>query len=180
MAMVCHPYCTFNALAGIRWMYHPEDKDLKQPDRRRNPKYPTRMRDFLEGAMLFSDLMSAPIDFIAAENSKPHGLAMSVLGRPTQTVQPYDFGSPYTKGASLWLKGLPKLAASHTKKQVLAQFGSISDRCHKMPPGPDREKERSRSDPAIAAAMAAQWGSHLLAAEAAKRTWLPLQFGHAA
>lgn len=157
-AMVAHPHCTFNTLAGIRWMYHPEDSALSQPDRRRHPKYPNRMRDFLEGALLFSDLMAAPIDFIGCENSKPHGLAMSVLGRPTQTVQPYDFGSPYTKGATLWLKKLPALKATSTKSQVLEQYGAIEARCHRMPPGPEREKERSRFDPAIAWAMAEQWG----------------------
>ncbi|HEL4805406.1 TPA: hypothetical protein UN084_000905 [Stenotrophomonas maltophilia] len=170
LAMVAHPYCTFNTLAGIRWMYHPDDTALPQPDRRRHPNYPNRMRDFLEGALLFADLMAAPVEFIAAENSKPHGLAMSVLGRPAQTVQPYDFGSPFTKGASLWLKNLPKLVSSHTKAQVIEQFGKIDARCHLMPPGDEREKERSRFDPAIAAAMAQQWGGHILETKAAGRT----------
>ena len=31
-------------------------------------------------------------------------------------------------------------------------------RIHRLPPGPDRAKERSRTFPGIAAAMAAQWG----------------------
>lgn len=178
--MVAHPYCTFNTLAGIRWMYHPDDTALPQPDRRRHPKYPNRMRDFLEGALLFADLMAAPVEYIAAENSKPHGLAMSVLGRPAQTVQPYDFGSPFTKGATLWLKNLPALVASHTKAQVIEQHGKIEARCHLMPPGPDREKERSRFDPAIAAAMAQQWGTHILTTNAANRTFVPLQLEQAA
>lgn len=180
LAMVAHPYCTYNTLAGIRWMYHPDDTALPQPDRRRHPKYPSRMRDFLEGALLFADLMAAPVEFIAAENSKPHGLAMSVLGRPTQTVQPYNFGSPFTKGATLWLKNLPALVASHTKAQVIEQHGKIEARCHLMPPGPDREKERSRFDPAIAAAMAQQWGDHILRTRAATRTFVPLQLEQAA
>lgn len=179
-AMVCHPPCTFNTLAGVRWMYHPEDTALPQPDRRRHPNYPNRMRDFLEYALLFSDLMAAPIEHIGGENSKPHGLAMSVLGRPTQTVQPYDFGSPFTKGATLWLKNLPKLVPTHTKAEVLAEHGEIVARCHLMPPGPQREKERSRFDPAIAAAMAKQWGDHILVAEAAKRTFVPMQLAAAA
>ncbi|MNN00074.1 hypothetical protein D3C81_1126570 [compost metagenome] len=178
--MVAHPYCTFNTLAGIRWMYHPDDTQLQQPDRRRHPKYPNRMRDFLEGALLFSDLMAAPIEFIGCENSKPHGLAMSVLGRPTQTVQPYDFGSPYTKGATLWLKNLPALVPTHTKAQVLEQHGVIEARCHRMPPGPDREKERSRFDPAVAEAMAQQWGGHILSTLAQRRTFVPLQLEQAA
>ncbi|MCF5088993.1 hypothetical protein GIW57_02220 [Stenotrophomonas sp. PA-6-5C] len=46
------------------------------------------MRDFLEGALLFAGLMAVPVEFIAVGNSKPHGFAMSALGRPTQTVQP--------------------------------------------------------------------------------------------
>jgi len=32
-------------------------------------------------------------------------------------------------------------------------------RVHKMPPGPDRWKDRSRTYTGIAAAMAAQWGN---------------------
>lgn len=179
-AMIAHPYCTFNTLAGIRWMYHPDDTALPQPDRRRHPKYPNRMRDFLEGALLFSDLMAAPVEFIGCENSKPHGLAMSVLGRPTQTVQPYDFGSPFTKGATLWLKNLPALVPTHTKAQVLAEHGKIVARCHRMPPGSEREKERSRFDPAVAAAMANQWGDHILSTLAARRTFIALQLEQAA
>ncbi len=168
-ALIGHPYCTYNTLAGIRWMYHPEDTALPQPDRRRHPNYPGRMLDFLEGAVFFHQLAAAPVEFCGLENSKPHGLAMSVLGRPTQTVQPYDFGSPYTKGATLWLRNLPKLVATHTKAQVLAEHGKIEARCHLMPPGPDREKERSRFDPSIAAAMAEQWGGHMLEQRAAAR-----------
>jgi hypothetical protein len=167
--MVCHPYCTYNTLAGIRWMYHPDDTALKQPDRRRHPAYPDRMFDFLEGALFFQKLMRAPIEFIGAENSKPHGLAMSVLGRPAQTVQPWHFGSPFTKGATLWLKNLPKLAPTHTKAEVLAEHGQIVAKAHLMSPGPEREKERSRFDPAIAEAMARQWGDHMLAARGVKQ-----------
>ena len=161
-------------------MYHPEDTALPQPDRRRHPKYPHRMRDFLEGALLFADLMAAPIDFVACENSKPHGLAMSVLGRPQQTVQPWDFGSPYTKGAALWLKRLAKLVPTHTRAEVLAEHGNIVARCHLMPPGPEREKERSRFDQAIAAAMAQQWGDQILAKSAMQRALVPMQLRNAA
>lgn len=180
LAMVAHPYCTYNTLAGIRWMYHPDDTALPQADRRRHPKFPNRMRDFLEGALLFQDLMAAPIEFIGNENSKPHGLAMSVLGRPTQTVQPYDFGSPFTKGATLWLKNLPALVPTHTKAGVIAVHGKIEARCHLMPPGPDREKERSRFDPAIAAAMAQQWGDHILETLAARTTTISVHDGYGA
>lgn len=133
------------------------------------------MRDFLEGALLFADRIAAPLEFIAAENSKRHGLAMNVLGRPTQTVQPYDFSSPFTKGATLWLESLPALVATHTKAQVTEQHWEITARCHLMRPGLDREKERSRSDPAIAAAMAKQWSEHILAAKASTSPFIAMQ-----
>jgi len=53
-------------------------------------------------------------------------------------------------------------------------------RCHRMPPGPEREKERSRFDPAVAAAMAKQWGDHILSTLAAHRTFVAQQLEQAA
>lgn len=152
--MIGHPYCTFNTLAGIRWMYHPDDTALQPSERRRHPEYPNRMNDFLDGAAFFNRLMGAPIPLICLENSQPHGLAMSVIGRYTQKVQPWMFGDAFTKGACLWLKGLPKLVATHGK----ADYENIEAACHNASPGDEREKERSRTYLAIAQAMADQWG----------------------
>lgn len=153
--MIAHPYCTFNCLSGIRWMYHPDDTHLAPELRRRHPAYPNRMRDFEEGAALFNALKEADIPRIAIENSQPHGLAMSRIGRYDQVVQPWMFGEPYTKGAYLWLKGLPKLVPSNSK----TDYPEIFADCHRMSPGPERERERSRTRPCIAEAMADQWGS---------------------
>lgn len=153
-ALIGHPYCTFNCLSGIRWMYHPEDTHLPAALRRRHPRYPDRMDQFEKGAAFFNALFNCGIDKIALENSQPHGLAMSRIGRYDQIVQPWMFGDPFTKGAALWLKNLPKLVPTHSKKD----YAEIYDACHKMPPGPDREKERSRTHPSIAKAFAEQWG----------------------
>jgi hypothetical protein len=60
----------------------------------------------------------------------------------------------------LWLKGLPKLEPTN----VVA--GRIA-RVHRMPPGPDRWKERSRTFSGIAEAMADQWGGYAQAEQAA-------------
>lgn len=152
--LIGHPYCTFNTLAGIRWMYHPDDTALPAENRRRHPRYPNRMDDFLKGVEFFNALRNAPIDRIALENSQPHGLAMQYIGRPDQSLQPWHVGSPHTKAACLWLKNLPKIAHTHTR----ADYEEIKPTCHMMPPGPNREKERSRTDPAIAAALARNWG----------------------
>lgn len=152
--MIAHPYCTFNTLAGIRWMYHPEDTHLPPEQRRRHPDYPNRMNDFLDGVEFFNTLKNAPIEKIALENSQPHGLAMQHIGRYDQIVQPWMFGDPYTKGAALWLKNLPKLVPTHKK----SDYEKIMAACHHASPGPDRERERSRTYPAIARAFAEQWG----------------------
>jgi len=69
LAMVAHPYCTFNTLADIRWMYHPHDTALPQPDRRRHPKHPNRMRDFLEcGIWTTAAAMNAALGLQLASN----------------------------------------------------------------------------------------------------------------
>lgn len=151
--LIGHPYCTYNCLSGIRWMYHPEDTHLPADQRRRHPNYPNRMDDFLAGVAFFNALKNAPIDKICLENSQPHGLAMSHIGKYDQIVQPWMFGEPYTKGAYLWLKGLPKLVPTHQK----SDYPEIFADCHNMPPGPNREKERSRTRESIANSMAEQW-----------------------
>lgn len=152
--MIAHPYCTFNCNSGVRWMYHPEDTHLPAAQRRRHPAYPDRMDNFLKGAEFFNKLKNANIPKICLENSQPHGLAMEHIGRYSQIVQPWMFGSPHTKAAALWLKGLPKLEATHKK----TDYAEIFAACHNASPGPEREKERSRTDPAIAYAMAKNWG----------------------
>lgn len=152
--MIAHPYCTFNCLSGIRWMYHPEDTDLQAHQRRRHPKYPNRMQDFEDGTEFFNKLKNAPIEKIVLENSQPHGLAMERIGRYSQIVQPWMFGSPKTKAAALWIKGLSLLVPTHSK----SDYERIDAEAHKMAPGPERERERSRTDPAIAEAFAEQWG----------------------
>lgn len=155
--MIAHPYCTFNNLAGIRWMYHPDDTSIVASARRRHPKFPNRMDDFMKGVEFFNTLKNCDIPKIVLENSMPHGLAVAHIGKYDQVVQPWHFGSPFTKAAALWIKGVDKLIPTHSKLDFLDK--EIVAACHLMPPGPDREKERSRTDPAIANAMALQWGT---------------------
>lgn len=71
-------------------------------------------------------------------------------------MQPYHFGDEETKGICLWLKGFPPLMSTVITTTRIA-------RVYLMPPGPDRQKERSRFFPGVADAMADQWGAFLLA-----------------
>ena len=159
--MIAHPYCTYNCLSSIRWMYHPDDTPLPRDQRRRHPRYPNRMKDFLKGVEFFNALKDCDIPKIVLENSQPHGLAMEHLGRYDQMVQPWHFGSPFTKAAALWLKGVPKLKPTHNRAYYEERGIEIVPACHLMAPGPNRERERSRTDPAIAEAFALQWGGDI-------------------
>lgn len=103
----------------------------------------------LEAAKFFNALLSADIPKICIENPIPHGYA--ALPAYTQIIQPWHFGHGEIKATCLWLKNLSKL----TPTKIVD--GRVP-RVHFASPGPDRWKERSRTLPGVAAAMAEQWG----------------------
>ena len=85
------------------------------------------------------------------ENPIPHKYAVDVMGRKyDQIIQPWQFGHGETKATCLWLKGLPKLRPTNI-------VSGREARVHKETPGPNRWKNRSRTLPGIAVAMAEQW-----------------------
>jgi len=128
--MIAHPPCTHLAVSGARWF---KDKREEQ-----------------EEALAFvRALMDAPIDRICVEN--PISIISSRIRKPDQIIQPFMFGHGETKATCLWLKNLPKLMPTDI-------VDGREARVHRMPPGPDRWKERSRTLPGIAEAMASQWG----------------------
>jgi hypothetical protein len=81
-----------------------------------------------------------------------------------QSVQPWQYGDWERKRTCLWLRGLPPLVPPFRTIDDaraaldLPEGAQPVDRVHKMAPGKDRAKERSRFFPGIATAMAAQWG----------------------
>jgi site-specific DNA-cytosine methylase len=134
--MVAHPPCTHLAVSGARWF---KDKRAEQ-----------------EEAIAFVRLLlDAPVPRIALEN--PVSIISSRIRKPDQVVHPHWFGHAENKATCLWLKNLPPLAPTDP---VLG----LENRVHREPPGPDRWKNRSRTLPGLARAMAEQWGS-LIAAE---------------
>lgn len=128
--MIAHPPCTHLAVSGARWF---KDKQVEQ----------------VEALDFVHSLMDAPIPRIALEN--PVSIISSRIRKPDQIIQPWQFGHGETKATCLWLKNLPKLTSTNI-------VDGREARIHKMPPGPDRWKERSRTFEGIAQAMAAQWG----------------------
>ena len=128
--MVAHPPCTYLARSGARG-------------------WGNRLAEQEDALAFVRLLMEAPIDRIAIEN--PIGCISTRIRKPEQIIQPWQFGHGETKATCLWLKNLPALVPTDI-------VDGREARVHRMPPGPDRWKERSRTYKGIAAAMAAQWG----------------------
>lgn len=94
----------------------------------------------------------------------PVSVMSSIFRKPDQVIQPWMFGHYETKATCLWLWGVPPLSPKYKTAEECREALSIpagvkpADRIHKMAPGPDRWKERSKTFTGIAEAMAAQWG----------------------
>lgn len=129
--MIAHPPCTHLAVSGARW-------------------FKGKLPEQAEALEFVRLLMVAPIPRIAIEN--PVSIISSRIRKPDQTIQPWQFGHGEVKRTCLWLKGLPQLKPTQIVEGREA-------RVWKLPPSADRWKERSRTFPGIAAAMAEQWGS---------------------
>ena len=130
--LIGFPPCTHLAVSGARWF----------PEKRADGRQQAAL-DFVRL------LMDAPIDKIAIEN--PVSVISSQIRKPDQTIQPWQFGHGETKRTCLWLKNLPKLTPTDI-------VDGREQRIWKMPPSPDRWKERSKTFTGIANAMADQWG----------------------
>lgn len=128
--MIAHPPCTHLAVSGARW-------------------FKEKHREQEEALRFVCRLLNAPVPRIALEN--PVSVISSRIRKPDQIIQPWQFGHGEVKATCLWLKGLPRL---HPTRVV----GGRQARVHRESPGKDRWKNRSRTLPGIARAMARQWG----------------------
>ena len=132
--MIAHPPCTHLSVSGARHF----------ADKRMDGRQAASISFFMKLIRA-----SAYIQMVAVEN--PVCIMSSMYRKPDQIIQPWMFGHGETKATCLWLKGLPPLIATNF-------VAGREARIHKISPGPDRWKERSRTLPGIAAAMAEQWG----------------------
>lgn len=130
--MICHPPCTHLAVSGARHFKEKVASGVQQ-----------EALDFVRY------LLDAPIPKICLEN--PVSIISTRIRKPSQIIQPWMFGHGETKATCLWLKGLTKLIPTNP-------VDGRSPRIHHMPPSPERWKNRSRTYPGIAQAMADQWG----------------------
>lgn len=149
--LVGHPPCTRLTNAGVRWLHQPPaGKTVEE-----------MWADMHTAAAFYRLLRDAPIPKKAIENPVMHGYARQLVKPgPRQIVQPWWFGDPAFKATGFELIGLPDLKP--TNKLTPPKPGTAEHKAwskvHLEPPGPDRWKNRSRTLPGIASAIASQFG----------------------
>lgn len=148
--LIAHPPCTYLTNAGARhlWKGHQLNRE--------------RYEKGLEAKAFFMAFLNADCDRVAVENPIPS--KVFELPAYTQIVQPYEYGHPHTKKTCFWLKGLQPLVPTNLVEPIKGRRfqqknGSWRYSCWEMDqkPGADRAKERSKTFPGIAKAMAEQW-----------------------
>lgn len=149
--MIAHPPCTYLSSAGLHW----------------NNKRSDRKRKTIDACLFVKALMESNINKIAIEN--PVGYLNTHWKKPTQIINPFQFGEAYLKKTALWLKNLPKLVFYNndnvfgTNQIVNPEFYFISSGSNykgKLSTSNEKrnQKDRSKTFRGIANAMAEQWG----------------------
>lgn len=139
--IIAHPPCTKTSNAGAKHLWKGHKLNI------------TRYYEGLCGKALFMAILKADCERIVVENPVPS--AIFDFPKPTQIIQPYEFGHPVSKKTQLWEKGVEPL---HPTGVVVPEVN-----CHEagtwfMKGGKERQKNRSKTFPGIARAMAEQWG----------------------
>lgn len=144
--IIAFPPCTYLCSSGMHWTV----RGL------RDPKLTEDALDFVRC------LMDAPCKHIALEN--PVGAISTRIRKPDCIIHPWQFGHPESKTTCLWLKNLPALVPTNVLQKPAS--GRWENQCasgqNKIAPSHDRWKERSKTYPGIASAMAAQWSAFVL------------------
>jgi hypothetical protein len=131
--VIAFPPCTDLSASGARWW------PAKQADGRQ-----------AEAVGFVRRLWELPVPRVAIEN--PVGRLSTEFRRPSQIVQPWQFGHGEVKTTCLWLRGVPLLRPTDV-------VDGREQRVWRMGRSADRARERSRTYPGVADAMARQWGS---------------------
>ena len=165
LVFIGHPPCTRLCNSGVQWLHRVPPADAKK-----GKTLNDMWRELDEGTELFSDLWNADVPCLALENPIMHKYAKEritkISKRPfpwkaNQTVQPWHFATDpdsadnAKKQTCFWTRNLPNLEKTGTLDGSTARAD-----VHNAAPSADRWKIRSKFYPALAAAMAQQWGRH--------------------
>lgn len=155
--LIAHPYCTYNANSGVRWLKESAERWYK----------------LFEGIEFFKLFLNSKIKYKAIEQPIIHKYAQQLIGiKYDQVIQPWQFGHPESKATCLWLHNLPKLKptdilckpingcwenqSSTGQNKVLHEGKWISFN------NPLTSHIRSKTYPGIAKAMAEQWTKYII------------------
>jgi hypothetical protein len=150
--IIAFPPCTYLTVTGNRWF----DVERYGEKAIQRAKY---REEAIEFFMVFAN---ADCPRIAIEN--PIGIMSTAFRKPNQIIHPYMFGDPERKATCLWLKGLPELKPTNIVNPNIITYknGKGTDSPWHMNtmglPKDERAKQRSKTFPGIAKAMAEQWG----------------------
>ena len=144
--IIAHPPCTYLSNAGAVRMF-PKGKLDKE-----------RYVKALKAKEFFMKFLEADCPKICVENPMP--LSIMSMPKPDCIIQPYEFGEAYSKRTYLWLKGLqPLMPTTVIVSGIRPWVDSTGGKGRKGQRGIARsQKERSKTFPGIAKAMAEQWG----------------------
>lgn len=153
--LIAHPPCTYLSNAGARHLY--KGGELSQE----------RYQKGLQAKEFFMKFWCANVPRVVVENPIPSKIFC--LPAYSQVIQPYQFGCPVTKKTCLWERGVPFLKPSNIVKpvkgrEIVLKDGSTRSSCWVMDCGGSKEeraKNRAKTFPEIAKAMAEQWGAVL-------------------
>lgn len=161
-----HPVCRYLTNAGVRWIA--SKKPILGYDW--SDKYQIyinweRFAKMEEAALIFKNclikLKSVGCGYV--ENPIMHKYAMEIIRqKPSQIIQPYQFGHLEKKATCLWIEGLPKLKETNNVYDEMMKLPYRERaKVHYASPRNDRDKLRSKTYAGIAKAMAEQWNNYL-------------------
>ena len=153
--VIAHPPCTYLTCAANR--YYNEDKYGEKAKRRKGERK--------QAIKFFMEFANCKCKRVAIEN--PIGVISSRWKKPTQIIQPYQFGHKERKATCLWLKNLPPLKPTNIVEPDIIKHasGKTDSRLHFETlslPAAERAKIRSKTFEGIARAMATQWSEYIL------------------
>jgi hypothetical protein len=145
---IVFPDCTYLTVSGLHWNVRRPERSLKT-----------------DAAVAFVEELWAHrhrIGRMALENPRGCLPTRSSLGKPSQVIQPHQFGHDASKATCLWLYGLEALAinpANQVAPRIVGgrpRWANQTDSGqNRLPPSPDRARLRSETYAGIAAAMTA-------------------------
>lgn len=138
--IIAHPPCTELCSSGQRWF----TEGVKNYSLQR------------KAIAFFYKFVLADCEHIAIEN--PVGIMSTAYRKPDCIINPYEFGHPEQKKTCLWLKGLEPLKPTNNVYEYMMTL-PIKERTRIHWLGSHHAKERSKTYPGIAKAMAEQWGT---------------------